>query len=81
MKTQVQFEIPRSEQGQIVESSYGWVDGEYYRRTEDKSDRSVSWAKADEASRDRLADSSYEAGGENDAPRATWESCEAPVEE
>lgn len=73
---------PRSEQGQTVEYSYGWSGGVYYRRRVDLSDRSVSWERADQRSADRIASSSYDAGG---APRppvvARWISCAEPRED
>lgn len=70
---------PRSEQGQTVECSYGWSGGELYRRIYDRSDRSESWSRADAESRDRLADSSYDAGGEDHGPRVgRWIACAAP---
>jgi len=37
----MRLSIPRANQGQIVEVSYGWNDGDIYRHTLDRSDRSV----------------------------------------
>jgi hypothetical protein len=45
---------PPKNQGQIVETSYGWVDGCLYRRIVDTSDRSVVWEVADEDESDHL---------------------------
>lgn len=74
---------PRSEQGQMVECSYGWHDGDYYRRCYDRSVRSESWARAaDEDEVAALAASCYDAGGADYPPAITqWVSCAAPEAE
>ncbi len=70
---------PRSEQGQIVEPSYGWLDGNYYQCVYDQSDRTVRWYIADDESTAVLAGTSYDAGGENHPPRiAVWTRCDDP---
>jgi hypothetical protein len=74
------FQTPRSAAGQIVEESYGWIDGELYCRVEDRSDQTVKYYRADKRSRDRLAGSSYDAGGANYPPRVrTWTPCADPT--
>lgn len=62
---------PRAEQGQMVERSYGWIDGDLYRRTFDHSQpsRPATWDKADAASADKAAASNYDAGGADMPPR------------
>ena len=45
---------PPKNQGQIVETSYGWHDGCLYRRIVDASDGSVIWEMADEDESDHL---------------------------
>jgi len=70
---------PRSEHGQIVTGSYGWIGGEYYQRRHDASDGETLWFRADVASRDRLANTSYEAGGADHAPEVDeWIPCAEP---
>lgn len=67
----IRMSTPRAEQGQTVERSYGWIDGDLYRRTFDHSQpsRPATWAKADAASADKAAASSYDAGGADKPPR------------
>jgi hypothetical protein len=73
---------PRIEQGQIVEYSYGWHDGEYYMRVYDRSDRTTQWYRADARSTRRLASTSYDAGGADYPPRVSeWSPVPDPVEE
>lgn len=73
---------PQSEQGQIVEYSYGWCDGVFYRRSLDRSDRSERWWRADSASADALMESEYDAGGATHPPDvAAWTPCPEPSED
>jgi len=73
---------PRVDQGQTVERSYGWCNGEFYMRRHDRADGEVTWYIADEASRDRLIETSYEAGGSVEAPEVKiWTECEEPDED
>ena len=80
----MRMETPRSEQGQIVERSYGWSDsgdGAYYMRVHDRSDRSTAWYRADMESSAALAETSYDAGGDDSAPEiAEWIPCSEPRE-
>jgi hypothetical protein len=73
---------PTVNQGQMIERSYGWSQGEFFMRVHDRSAREVTWFIADEVSRDKLIDSSYEAGGANEAPEVeTWTACEEPEDD
>ena len=45
---------PPKNQGQVVETSYGWVNGCLYRRIVDTSDGSAIWEVADEEESDQL---------------------------
>lgn len=75
----MRLDTPRSEQGQMVVCSYGWHDGAYYRRTVDRSDRSVVWHRAEDPS--EIPDE-YNAGGAIDAPEvSSWIECDAPDED
>ena len=57
-------------------SSYGWHDGDYYRRTYDRSDRSEAWARAEDPSE---VPDDYDAGGEDAPPQVSrWIACEDP---
>ena len=47
---------PPSHQGQMVERSWGWHEGDLYRRTYDASDRTTIWHRADEESAADLAE-------------------------
>jgi len=77
----VKLATPRADQGQIVEVSYGWHDGSYFRKTYDRSDRTITWDVADEDSSDRLAMTGYDAGGADYAPTIDgWTPCEEPKE-
>ena len=68
---------PAANQGQMVEVSYGWCDGALYRRITDRSDRSVSWARADDDEAAVEAESSI---GLWDAEPSvtTWIACDEP---
>ncbi len=71
---------PRSMQGRVILCAYGWMDGEYYKRSTDRTNLRVKWMRADEESRDRLLVSGYDADGENDPPDVTiWVQCASPV--
>jgi len=73
---------PRSQQGQMVEYSYGWLAGEFYMREYDRTDRSISWYVADERSRDELSASDYDAGGSDYPPAVKkWTACPEPRED
>ena len=50
----ITMHTPPKNQGQIVETSYGWYEGRLYRRTVDASDGSVVWEVADEDESDQL---------------------------
>lgn len=67
-------------QGQMVEVSYGWIDGRLYQRTVDHSDRSVSWAVADDRG-DRLPESWHPVNGAPDLPSTAWIPCAEPIED
>lgn len=70
---------PRSEQGQVIVPSYGWVSGQYYMRAHDRSDGTVEWFRAE--NRDEIPDE-YNAGGYDDPPPvSTWISCEKPADD
>lgn len=73
---------PRAMQGpDIVQVTYGWHEGDFYRRTFDQADRSVRWYVADDASAARLAERGYNAAGEVYAPEVTaWKPCSEPRE-
>jgi len=72
---------PQSDQGQMVEHSYGWHEGRYYMRVFDQSDRTTQWYRADARSTRRLAESSYDAGGATYPPRIKkWSPCAGPNE-
>ena len=67
---------PPKNQGQIVETSYGWVDGCLYRRIVDRSDGSVIWEVADGDESDQLPPYWI---ARNGPPRIdTWTPCDAP---
>lgn len=78
----MQMATPKAMQGtDIIQISYGWHNGDLYRRTFDQSDRSARWYRADEASAARLFGKSYEPGGAVYAPDVeTWEPCQEPRE-
>lgn len=62
-----------------VQVSYGWHEGDMYRRTFDQADRSVVWHRADDASSARLAEQGYTPGGAVYGPEVeTWTVCEEP---
>jgi hypothetical protein len=70
---------PMCYQGQIVEVSYGWCDGVYYRRTYDRSDRTESWDYAEDPN--EIPDD-YDAGGASYPPNVSkWIDCGEPEEE
>ncbi len=70
---------PRSEQGQMVERSYGWHEGALYMRVHDRSDGEVAWYVADEESAADLPEG-YDPGGENEPPSVeTWTPCREPA--
>lgn len=71
---------PRKNQGQIVDVSYGWHDGSLYRRTIDRSDKSMEWAVADDRSARKEAES--EVGLWDRAPEVrSWRPCVEPSDE
>lgn len=73
---------PRSEQGQMVERSYGWLGGYYYMRVHDRSDMSTQWYIADEDEAADLAETSYDAGGASyPPPIGEWTACDEPHED
>lgn len=73
--------IPPENQGQIVEVSYGWIEGRLYKRSLDKSDRTEDWwvARDSEALRD-YQESSSELWNEPPPEKITWKNCEDPKE-
>ena len=74
----MRLNTPRAEQGQTVERSYGWCDGEYYRRTYDRSDRSTVWHRATDSEE---IPETYDAGGADYAPPVSeWIECSEPEE-
>lgn len=76
----MQMATPRAMQGtDIIQISYGWHEGDFYRRTFDQSDRSERWYVADELSTRRLAGECYEPGGAVHAPDVNrWTPCDEP---
>jgi hypothetical protein len=67
--------IPRANQGQIVEVSYGWHEGDLYRRALDRSDRSVvirvlrsPWDHVDEGSAEADELETWHPGGSGECP-------------
>jgi len=68
--------VPPECQGQTVESSYGWHEGSLYRRTEDRSDGSVWWARADSEESDALPEGWIAVNGA--PPCIGWEPCRDP---
>lgn len=70
--------MPGSEQGQTVQTDYAWIEGSLYRRTTDRSDRSVSYAVADEDEASEVPETWLAINGH---PRVrTWTPCPEPKE-
>ena len=67
---------PPKNQGQIVETSYGWHDGCLYRRIVDRSDGSVIWEMADEDESDHLPEGWCAVNGSPTVD--SWTPCNAP---
>ena len=65
---------PPKNQGQIVETSYGWVDGCLYRRIIDTSNGSVIWEVADEDESDQLPEGWQAVNGSPNIH--TWTLCD-----
>lgn len=81
MVTVMMLSTPRSMQGQMVDVSYGWAGGCYYRRSLDRATRTVAWHVADDESTAALAETSYDAGGAIDPPTIDeWTPCAEPVD-
>lgn len=59
---------PRVHQGQIVTVSYGWHNGNLYRRVRDRSDGATSYDRAVLGRRQRERLSAYDPGGADRGP-------------
>jgi len=74
--------VPRIMQGQMVEYSYGWLDGDLFRRIWDRSDGTVVWARADDESAADLSEDGYDPGGTDYPPSVEeWVECPDPQQE
>lgn len=71
---------PPENQGQIVEVSYGWHDGDLYERTYDHSDRTSVWSRAPKRVSARLATTDWEPwNGEPPVSTRQWRRCADPT--
>lgn len=78
----MKLDTPAREQGQIVTRAYGWHGARFYRKTTDRSDGTVTWHYADDASTWALADTEYDPGGATEPPKVkTWTKCQDPEPE
>ena len=70
------MQIAPEDQGQIVETSYGWYEGSLYMRISDRSDRTTAWYLADQDKADTLPEDWEPING---APDFTgWTPCAEP---
>lgn len=74
----ITLHTPPRNQGQIVETSYGWSDGFLYRRIVDTSDGSVLWEVAAEEEADQLPEGWQAVNGSPDID--TWTLCDRAPE-
>jgi hypothetical protein len=72
----MQMHTPPENQGQIVETSYGWHEGSLYRCTLDRSDRSVSWERYDGDGSEDVEP--WNGDPSRDLDRAAWVACDDP---
>ena len=69
---------PPENRGQIVDISYGWCDGNLYRRVRDRSDSSTQWYRAtDETEINAYVESGSESWNEEPSVKA-WTACDHP---
>jgi hypothetical protein len=75
----MKLNTPRIEQGQMIIHSYGWLEGDLYRRTEDQSEspgHRSTWHRAEDTGD---VPENYDAGcATHPPPVSTWVPCTEP---
>ena len=75
----MKMHTPPECQGQIVEVSYGWLDGTLFCRVYDRSDRTTSWLRCPEERANELIEEGWEPWN-SDTSTDGWKPCDEPSE-
>lgn len=72
---------PPENQGQIVEISYGWHEGDLYKRVYDRSDRSTQWYRASSQRQINRYIASGSEPWDEEPSISAWKACDDPEPE